>query len=69
MYLKAFLVVILIMGVLFAWRAWKPYPGMAVLAGAVAAVAGVLLLRYPALAGAGVLAAAVLIFHFSRPRT
>ena len=69
MYLRAFLVVVLIMGVLFAWRAWKPYPGMAVLAGAVAAVAGALLLRHPALAAAGLLASAALIFHFSRSKT
>ena len=63
---RALLVLVLVMAVLFAWRAWRPYPGLAVLAAAIAVALGVLLLRHPALAAAGVLLAAGLLGYLSR---
>jgi hypothetical protein len=50
---RALLVLVLVMGVLFAWRAWRQYPGLAGLAAAVATVMGMLLLRSPVLALVG----------------
>jgi hypothetical protein len=69
MVVRTLLVTVLVMGVLFAWRAWRHVPSLAILAGAVAAVTGVLLLRTPGLAIAGLLVAGLLISFFSRPRS
>jgi len=68
MIVRALLVVLLVMGVLFAWRAWKQYPGIASLAAVVATVTGVLLLRNPALAAVGLLIGGLLIAYLSRSR-
>ena len=69
MVVRALLVTVLVMGVLFAWRAWRHMPSVAILSGAVAAVVGVLLLRTPGLAVAGLLIAGLLISFLSRPRS
>ncbi len=47
------LVVALVFSVVFAWRAWRRYPGLAALAAAVATLLAMVLLRNPALAGLG----------------
>jgi len=65
---KALLVLFLVMAVLFAWRAWRPMPGLALIAAAIAAAFGVLLLKSPVLAAAGLVVAGVAIAFLSRPR-
>ena len=56
MLFRAALIVVFILLALFAWRGWRELPAMARVAAAMAAVAGVLLLRSP-----GALTAAVLL--------
>lgn len=68
MVVRALLVLALVMGVLFVWRAWRQFPGLAVLAAAAATLVGVLLLKSPVLAAGGLLLALVLISLLSRPR-
>jgi len=66
MVVRALLVLVLAFGVLFAWRAWRPMPGLAIFAAMAAAGVGALLLGKPLLAGLGLLIAAALIAYVSR---
>ena len=68
MIVRALLVLVLVMGVLFAWRARRAFPGMAALAAVVATAAGVILLRNPVLAGIGLVVSLLLIMFLSRPK-
>jgi hypothetical protein len=68
MALRALLFIVLVMGVLFAWRAWRSHPGLAGLAAAVATVVGMLLLRSPLLALAGLGLSFWLMSKADRPR-
>jgi hypothetical protein len=54
-------VLVLVLAALFAWRAWRHLPGLAVLAAGVAALMGVLLVKSPILAAIGLVLAAVII--------
>ncbi len=65
---RTLLVIVLILGVLLAWRSWKELPGLAVLAAIAAAAGGVLLFKSPVMAAVGLLVAVALIMHLSRPR-
>ena len=47
MLFKMLLVVALVLGVLFVWRAWRPLPGMAALATGVVTLLAVVLFRNP----------------------
>jgi hypothetical protein len=66
--IKTTLVLVLVMMVLFVWRGWRRFPGLAPLAAAVATFAGVLLYPNPSVAAVGLLASAGLLIHYSRPR-
>ncbi len=68
MAVRALLVIVLLMSVLFVWRAGRKFPGAAVLAAALAAMTGVFLFRHPALQAVGLLALVGLIFYTSQPR-
>jgi hypothetical protein len=63
---RAMLAVLLLMTVLFVWRAWRRLPGLAILAGALAAAAAVLLFKSPALAAAALAVALVVIVSVPR---
>lgn len=65
---RALLVLILVLGVIFVWRAGRRYPGIAVLAAGLAAMAGVFLFRHPLLQTLGLLALGGLVFWTSRVR-
>lgn len=55
MLFRAALVLVLSLLALFAWRAWRPMPALALGATVLAGAAGLLLLRYPAALGASAL--------------
>jgi hypothetical protein len=62
------LIVTLALCVVFVWRAGRRFPGLSVIAAAVAAVVAVLLLRNPVFAAAGLLVALAVIYLPSRPK-
>jgi len=66
--LKAILLSALIIGILFAWRAWRQLPALAVGGVGVAVGAAALMLRTPLLILVGIAAAGVLAGYMSRPR-
>jgi hypothetical protein len=66
---QAILAILLVMSVLFVWRAWHRHPGPAALAAALAAALGMLLLRNPLLSLLGLACAAWLIHLASRRTT
>ncbi len=66
--IKALLVLILVLGVLFAWKAWRRLPSLAIFAAALATGAGMLMLKSPVLAAVALIIAAALMFYLSQPR-
>ena len=66
MLIRAVLVLLLAFLCLFAWRAWREMPVFARLAAALAAIAGLLLARYPSALGIGILLACSLVVFVSR---
>lgn len=66
MAVQAFLVVVLVMSVVFAWRASGRHPAPAALAAAIATMLGLVLLRNPVLALVGLVASVYLIYGASR---
>lgn len=65
---QALLVVVLVMSVVFAWRASGRHPAPAALAAAVATMLGLVLLRNPVLALLGLAASVYLIYQASQRR-
>ena len=65
---RPILFLILVMAVLFAWRAWRSFPSLSLFAAAVATVLGILFLKNPPLAMIGALLAGGLLYLFTRPR-
>lgn len=61
------LTVALILGVLFVWRSWRRMPGLAVLAAALATLAGIYLLKNPFFAGLALVAILLSLTYLARP--
>ena len=67
MILRALLLLALVMSLLFAWRAWTAFPGLAKLAVALAAVFLILVtILQPSLGLVGLAAAVVLAAHLRK---
>ena len=66
--IPAFLVLTLVLSVIFVWRAGHKFPSLAVFAAALAAVAGMLLLKNPVFAILGLALALAAIYLPRRPR-
>jgi hypothetical protein len=66
--IRLLLVVLLVLCVVFAWRAWNRSPGIAALAAGAATFLGIFLLRHPALAAFGLFLSLFFIAQVSRPR-
>lgn len=67
--LKLIPLLALVFGVLFAWRAWRQLPALAVLSAVLAGAFGLFMLaKNPYLAVTGIVVAIALVTHLSRPR-